>query len=773
MIAAVAADAKILKGNRVGASAMLAGKTTLSEIRRALPAFETALTPYLRIRAGLAVNSSETVTAPSQADLFALVKYWNLFSPSFRDLVSLGEGIPSSWKQYVSPGGNFEIYYDTSGQEPIDKTDTIGYGTDWRTRQHSPNGIPDYIDEVAHAADSAWSMEIERFGFVKPWPLVDATHSSTRYKICIRLFSGYDAGVYAYTWPMGAAPGGMGVRSYIEIRSEWNGAGFNTPPFDYKAHPEKAVRVTCCHEFFHGIQYSMTRQYTVDRTGNLFLDDFPTSLLEGSAVLMEDLGFDYVNDYIQYMSSFFTDDTNPAFEYVSPDFNSQYKNGLLCMYLYQFAYPTPRIDFIKNLFEIDYRQRTPFVTCLEGASTAAGRTWADILGGFYAASYYTGLRAVPGRFIADAGLLGGDWTYRSDVPDASGSVTKTVNLFSMNTFSYLHQSGDNAALGLAFAGDTTTSDTDTNPTWSVHCILKKDAVAAHDSIFTFPLSSRGKGGVSISGWNSFTEALVVAVNARYDRARTATVGFTACDLTLHAGENAVYSSSATPGPRALVSVHANADLLCTLTVTKTSPTQVQAPAATADSLFTPDSAYYDVEFPLLWLSGAAMQLSITGPRASIQALTAVHHVTDSSFALFRYNTATGKWTSLGGAATGGDSATVGRQASLPEPGVYALFVRGIFVDTTRPFVAFPNPVRLSKDTSVTFRGAHVLELWVYTVSGNLIAHSVNDGDIAFGWRLRNAAGLKVSPGVYFAYVGYMDTTTKGMKKRAQKIFVLP
>src|SRR5271157_3502884 len=226
LVCAVSPDAKALMTRRASASSLLAGKTTLAQIKQAIPAFEAALLPYFQRRAGVKGALSGPVVAPTDADLFALAKYWNLLSPSFKATYELGTGIPPTWKAYVSPGGNFEIWYDTSGQEPVSRTDTFGYDpNNWRNRLHGPNGVPDYIDLVAYAADSAWSMEINGFGFVKPWPLVDAAHPSSRYKFCIRQFTGDDAGVYAYTWywPYGPAPAGIGFRCYTELRNDWTG----------------------------------------------------------------------------------------------------------------------------------------------------------------------------------------------------------------------------------------------------------------------------------------------------------------------------------------------------------------------------------------------------------------------------------------------------------------------------------------------------------------------------------------------------------------------
>ena len=117
------------------------------------------------------------------------------------------------------------------------------------------------------------------------------------------------------------------------------------------------------------------------------------------------------------------------------------------------------------------------------------------------------------------------------------------------------------------------------------------------------------------------------------------------------------------------------------------------------------------------------------------------------------------------------------------PGIYALFVRAFTVDTSVPYVAYPNPARKSRDTRMAFRGANLLELWIYAINGTLLAHDVKgqnsqprslaESTYGFDWHLCNAAGAAVSPGVYFAYVGYRDPVTKGMKKQAQKVFVIP
>lgn len=655
-----------------------------------------------------------TAVTLTDADLFAIAKYWNLLSPSFKALYLKATEIPPDMKQYVSPSGHFEIYYYTSGTDSVDITDTIGYSTsDWRTRTHIPNGVPDYVDEVAYAADSAWSMEIAGFGFVNPLPYVDATWGSVRYKIELRLLTGPDSTTYAYTFP-GDQPqsGTIGIRSYIELRNEWNESGWSENNLDYTTHPEKAVRVTCCHEFFHGVQYTMARS-DLSNLYNQYVDDFPVSFLESSAVLMEDLGFDYVNDYFQYSGAFFDNPFAATFKYNLGPTDDVYKNALATMYLFQFAYPAPSIDFIKNLLFNNYQQLTKFYSNLIMASGQAGRTWADLLGSFNTGSYYTSARAVPGRFIKDAPLLGGAWDYTRDQADRSFSVAKTVQPFGMNTFSYTTHNGGSGALNLLFTGDPPdVGDADTNAVWSVHCILKKDTVAAHDSIINVQNLSATRANLVIISWQDYTEALLIATNARYDHARQATVVFLPCGVTFHKGDSAFFSSapSGTPlaAPFANVSVKALNDLSCSLTIAATSMVSPLADCARSDSL-VPAGALYDISFPLPWSTDASMQLSIAEIRRTVESIAASHSISDSLFDICRWDDAARKWIRCKSQLVPGllsDSLTYTRRCSLSIPGVYGLF--GLLPNPDRDlisatFVAFPNPARIKKDGLIRFQ----------------------------------------------------------------------
>ena len=785
-------------GVRTSASSVFEGKTTVAGVSQAVASFEAILTPYFQMRAHLPAKPGGTAVTLTDADLFAIARHWDQLSPSFKALYLKATEIPSDMIQYVSPSGHFEIYYYASGSEKVDLTDTIGYSaSDWRTRTHTPNGVPDYVDEVAYAADSAWSMEIDGFGFKSPWPYADDVHTSDRYKISLRYLydvygdSAFDT--YAFTYPQGAPPpsGNIGFRSYIEIRNEWNESNWSKNGLDYQTHPEKAVRVTCCHEFFHGVQYTMARL----NNGPLYIDDFPVTFLEASAVLMEDLGFDYVNDYFQYAKDFLKNPLQTTFEYIYDPNDDIYKNGLATMYLFQFAYLSPKIDFIKNLLYNNYRKFTKFYNNLILTSSQTSRIWADLLGSFYTGSYYTGARAVPGRFIKDAPLLDRAWDYPHDQINRSFSVVKTVQPFGMNTFSFTKHTNGAGPLNLLFIGDSSSAgDTDTSAVWSVHCILKKDTVPAHDSIITVPNFSATRANLVINSWQDYTEALVIGTNARYDHSRQAAVVFLPCGVTFHKGDSAFFSSAPAGTPLAPpytnVSVWALNDLSCSLSIASTIVGPSLLDSARNDSL-APTGTFYDISFPLTWSYDASMLLSVTETRKSVENIAASRSISDSLFDICRWDDAARSWKRCKSQFAPGlfsDSLKYSRRCPLSVPGIYGLF--GLLPNPDRDlisgtFVAFPNPARIKKDGVIRFQGKNIIEVWIYSINGGLISHAVkgengqaqsfyeNQKYYSLDWKLRSTSGATVSPGVYYARVGYKNEVTKGMTRKLQKIFVLP
>jgi len=407
----------------------------------------------------------------------------------------------------VTPGGRFEVYYTAGGgADGVDPTDEYGYGTpSWRSRTSGANGIPDYVDEVAYACDSAWSMEIDRFGFIEPYPTKTGSWTSDRYKVVLTDLA-YDT--YGMTYPSNRIAGRpLGFASHIELRNEWNGSRWNLGPTrNYAANPQLAAQITLAHEFFHAIQYAMS--WNVQ--SGIFLDDFPVSWVEGTAVLMEDLGYDTVNDYLQYCGGYFNLPQLPVLNDQSGDY---YKNSIIAMHLFQLVPPSPGIDFIKSMHDTNYAATADFNRNLDLASGASGKRWRDVLNDFHARSFFTGRRSREGAFIADAPLLPA-WDFAIDIHQSALVDTKTVSAWGMQTFTLARKINQDDTLKVQFSGRHIASGKELyDGNWAVRLLLKPSGSRQFDLPLAMDVNANGSGTLTINGWSGYDTLLMVVSNA--------------------------------------------------------------------------------------------------------------------------------------------------------------------------------------------------------------------------------------------------------------------
>ncbi len=179
---------------------------------------------------------------------------------------TIGSASLQSAATYISPSGKFEIIYEVVGPDAVPTAD------------NNDNSVPDYVEWVAEAADVSYEYEIETLGFTDPIP------NGSTYKVYIR-----DLGAYGLTRTSPSDPGG----TVIEIENDF--AGF--PPNDDPEGDQKgAIRVTMAHEFKHSIQFA--------QTGWAGESD---QWVEMDATLMEEVVYDNVNDYYNYISDFSSD----------------------------------------------------------------------------------------------------------------------------------------------------------------------------------------------------------------------------------------------------------------------------------------------------------------------------------------------------------------------------------------------------------------------------------------------------------------------------------
>ncbi|MFP4417058.1 MAG: hypothetical protein ACOC4C_00745 [Fibrobacterota bacterium] len=472
---------------------------------RRIQLFEETFTPSLEAKIRGEQYGQDDSPPLSQADITFLAKHWSALSPAFRTLYQMAFDIPLSFKHYISPSNRFEIYYTLSGADAVPDEDTYGYGYDgdWRVLVRGGNGIPDYVDEVAWAFDSAWSMEVERFNFPAPFVYQTSRFNSERYKVVINQQS---PGYYGLTYFSGLAEGQVyGGTSLIHLRNEWN--GWDEGTLDYETHPEKAIHITAAHEFFHAIHYSVGPTFGA---GDI---DYPASWLEGTAVLMEELAFDHINDYMQYVDGFFLNPKAPMLDNTANGY-VEYKNSLIAIYLYESTYDQPAIDFIRDVFMIEYTPTVTFNRRLQQASRQAGKSWPQIFSRFFAESYFTGTRAESNMFIQEAEDLR-QWRYK---PDTLSSIKKMIAPHCMQIYSYGRTNHSPDSLDIYVHADELSS-----PSWGIQTILLSDQI--NDTIISIAADGINPLHQTIAHWKNYDSALVIIANADPFVPLNATVSF--------------------------------------------------------------------------------------------------------------------------------------------------------------------------------------------------------------------------------------------------------
>ena len=167
----------------------------------------------------------------------------------------------SAMSAYISPYEKFEITYSTTGTDAVPSAD------------NNSNSVPDYVERIADYFDHSWRVLIDTLGF-KPVPLSTGEY----YQISFE-----NMGAYGYATVTG---GNAGTR--IVMHNTYVGFPPNDDP---EGNVWGAAKVTAVHEFKHAIQF------LYNNWGE------PSWFIEADATWSEDIGFDIVNDYYNYLSA--------------------------------------------------------------------------------------------------------------------------------------------------------------------------------------------------------------------------------------------------------------------------------------------------------------------------------------------------------------------------------------------------------------------------------------------------------------------------------------
>jgi len=195
---------------------------------------------------------------------------------------------------YYSPGGHFFIHYDTAGSHAV-------YQVDVDTIHGGPDGVPDYVNMVADICDSIWAFEVEHLGF--PRPVSDGYAGGGDSSGLVDIYIAHiGSDYYGWTEPEFQI-NSLQYTSFIVIDNDYAGI----PPYNQQSDLNgrlDAARVTLAHEFFHTIHYSMDWQ-EYENQGSL--SPQARYWWEMSAVWMEEMMYDDINDYYTYLPFYYDD----------------------------------------------------------------------------------------------------------------------------------------------------------------------------------------------------------------------------------------------------------------------------------------------------------------------------------------------------------------------------------------------------------------------------------------------------------------------------------
>jgi hypothetical protein len=720
-----------------------------------LRSIESRVKPFLQWkldrRKGISQKSSGIQL--SEHDLLRLHFHWNKVSPQFKTLYKNATTPPDSFLSFKSAGGHFLIKYTCKGPDSVAILDTMGYDTtNWRIQINQKNGVPDYIDMVGWAMDSAWSMEINRFGFIAPL-LPKNSQTPSLYEVVIEA---QGDNFYGLTYVQEKADG-VGYGSYISIRNEWSGSTWES--MGYTKNPQNGVRVTAAHEFFHAIQYAMVWK-VVDAVE---LDHFPLSWLEGTATSMEELAFPDINDYIQYSETYFS---NTSMSFLDDESGNIYTNSLLTLFLFKFADSNPSIEFSKRIFFENFTRTNgiPFYQNIASVSEGFLKSWGRILNDFHSASYFTGARADTSKFIDDAKEFT-SWNYQSS-SQASNSVSKQISPISMAVYSTSYKSTGFDSLIITLINHS--KNRITSPQISASLILH---TPTKDSLIPLTLDPDGETIIALNNNGNFSDALVIVSNGHESLPCQYGVTFESCPVSHEAGElYTVTKISDDKQNRMLIDIYANQALRCDLSLTKDTNSQLKISAENQDMTFFSDP--FAITIPETWIENSSIN-------AQIQTLT--YNKKDSGN-VYRWSKDSLLWIPVNSRITIVND-TLKHHFSNISNNSYAIFNRS--KSSKNDINVYPNPISLHQSGSgVRIESANSVKinsLQIRTIDGTLICSfpNQNTATILSGsskglrWSLRNRNLKKVSPGLYLILVNYQDNATDSQKKQLCKLLIRP
>ncbi len=321
------------------------------------------------------------------------------FEPAQQQILSTLFARPTLPLSVVTASGRFRIHYAVDGGDAVPGDDADG------------NGLPDFVDEVEKAFERSHDAMVNQFGYLAPPD--DGGVDGPEYDIYIHNLHG----IYGLTTSEGTVPETPrdDRRSYVEIDNDFLDDHF-TPGV-------RGAQVTAAHEYFHSIQFGY----------RLFRTNHEPFYYELCSVWMEDVLYDDINDYYQYLPTYFRR-TDVSFNRFDP-------------HLHYLGEAIWNHYLLKKLQDLDLFRRTweimeSNVLAMDAISQVlfeAGTTFADAFAEFGVWNYFTGGRADSVRFYDEAGAypeirLNGDFAIRADTTVVDSSLSATHRYYKFTVF---------------------------------------------------------------------------------------------------------------------------------------------------------------------------------------------------------------------------------------------------------------------------------------------------------------------------------------------------
>jgi hypothetical protein len=288
---------------------------------------------------------------------------------------------------YNTLGGHFKVHYTREGDNAVYNPDL----------DYNSNGHPDWIDTVGMVLDHVWEAEVSGLEYYPPpsdgdYPDTMDNGGDGKYDVYILniAFLGYTQGERFST----SGPYQNSATSYIVLDNDYP---------DPRHTRLQWLEVTAAHEFFHAIQMGYDGLEYESDTENV-----KPYWMEMSAVWMEDMVYDQVNDYVLYLPEFFNYPWLSLKTYRSLSDLHAYGSCVWALYLQERFSDT---TIIKEIWQRCGEVPGPNVLNPDGQSaidkTLEGRglTFEEAFREFTVWNYFTGNRARTQTYYSEGDLF--------------------------------------------------------------------------------------------------------------------------------------------------------------------------------------------------------------------------------------------------------------------------------------------------------------------------------------------------------------------------------